>query len=150
MPKIAEMKEIMQEQILNEEMTRQLMKKDWELIRSSGALEGLPLDADEQAETLELLTRHYAQLTELFKSLSAVTSGGGSSAAIELVEFTVFMNEMNFFPEGVPSHEISKIFLKSLLYDPESGGGVGIHAEMRLYVRRWDGCRCSFSEPSCV
>jgi len=133
MPKIAEMREIMQEQLLNEEMTRQLMKKDWELIHSSGALEGLLPDADEQTETLHLLTKHYAQLTELFKSVSAVTSGGGSTAAIELVEFTVFMNEMNFFPEGVPSHEISKIFLKSLLYDPENAGGIGIHAEMRLH-----------------
>jgi len=113
-----------------------------------GALEGLLPDADEQAETLHLLTQHYAQLTALFKSVSAVTSGGGSSAAIELVEVTVFLHEMRFFPEGVPSHEISKIFLQSLLYDPESAGGIGIHAEMRLYVREEDSRGGSFSSPS--
>jgi len=74
-PHITKMREIMREQIIDENSVNNTMKKEWEPIASSGVLENDIPDPQDQVAIRDVLTRHYSEISDLYKWFSAVNSG---------------------------------------------------------------------------
>jgi hypothetical protein len=84
-PKLQKMRDILKEQLVDDDTILTSMKNEWSLIEKSGALESLIPAQNEQETIKAFFTEHYAELSEMYKYYSAVNSGGGTHT-LEYIE----------------------------------------------------------------
>ena len=84
-PKLQKMRDILKEQLVDDDTILTSMKNEWSLIEKGGALESLIPAQNEQETIKAFFTDHYAELSEMYKYYSAVNSGGGTHT-LEYIE----------------------------------------------------------------
>lgn len=132
-PHIASMREIMHEQLYDEEVIQETMRNEWGLILASGMLDDLVPDAEEQECIRVFFTENYTELSDMFKYFSAVNSGGGTHT-LEYIEFNKFLCETNIFQGEDHSNELLKLFLEShIISEKETVSAANIHSEIHLF-----------------
>jgi len=92
LPKLDRMREIMKDQLFDDERIEAAMKKEWEYIQSSGVLESVVPNASEQEAIRQIFVANYAELSHFYKHYSAVNSQGGTHT-LEYIEFTKLVND---------------------------------------------------------
>lgn len=131
-PHITKMKEVLKHQLVDEVTVKDTMNLQWGLIISSGILDNLVPDKSEQEVIKLFLTKHYMQLSEMYKYYSAVNSSGGTHT-LEYIEFSKFLCEADIFEAGQHSTIILKIFLESHMGDEKKTSSASIHSEIHQY-----------------
>eukprot|EP00586_Coscinodiscus_wailesii_P023344 CAMPEP_0172520794 /NCGR_PEP_ID=MMETSP1066-20121228/292208_1 /TAXON_ID=671091 /ORGANISM="Coscinodiscus wailesii, Strain CCMP2513" /LENGTH=387 /DNA_ID=CAMNT_0013303607 /DNA_START=1045 /DNA_END=2208 /DNA_ORIENTATION=- len=123
------MRDIMHEQLYNEETIQQAMDSEWVVIAKSGILDEIIPDEDEQNRIKKFFTDNYIELSDMYKFYSAVNSGGGTHT-LEYIEVSKFLCKTNIFQtsDGANSNVILKIFLRSHLNGEETPN---MHSEIR-------------------
>ena len=113
-PHIAKMRDIMQEQLYDEETIEKTMSSEWNLIASSGVLDDIIPDETERTLVKQFFTENYIELSDMYKFYFAVNSGGGMHT-LEYIGFSKFLCETNIFrsSDGANSNVILKISLGS-------------------------------------
>lgn len=132
LPKIEKMKSIMQEQLIDNNMIQTYMQSEWLLIEKSGILESIVYDVEEQKAIKEFFVTNYVEISEMYKSFSAVNSGGCTNT-LEYIEFSKFMCETDIFQAGENSNITLKIFIESHLGDDDDNSAASIHSVIRQH-----------------
>eukprot|EP00957_Ditylum_brightwellii_P160513 12219304-Ditylum_brightwellii.AAC.1 len=97
---------------------------EWGLIKSSGVLDEMVPDEEEQRTIRAFFICHYTELSDVYKFYSAVNSGGGTHT-LEYIEFSKFLSEADIIDVGNHSNVALKIFIESHVKGEEGKGGGG-------------------------
>ena len=113
-PRLEEMKAIMTAQLraIDATVVQKMVKKEWEMILSSGALDRNVKDETELTKIFDFFSEHYIEITELYRYYAAVNSGG-SGYTLEYIEFSKFLSETNTLAAERHSSAVQKLFLES-------------------------------------
>lgn len=107
-PKLQKMRNILMEQLRDEQILTSTITNVWTSIVNSGVLDTLVPSNNEQVEIKKFFTKNYEEISNMYKYYSAVNSGGGTHT-LEYIEFTKFLQETNIL-HSLPSNMIIKLF----------------------------------------
>jgi len=132
-PHIAQMREIMMEQLYNEDSIKETMSNEWSFILASGILDEIVPNSEERDKIRIFFTETYSELSDMYKYFSAVNSGGGTHT-LEYIEFNKFLCETNIFQGEDHSNELMKLFLEShIITESSTVSTANIHSEIHLF-----------------
>lgn len=127
-PKLAEMREVMRDQLYDEDLNHKAASSEWAVIYDSGLLKDISSKA--QGLIFELILERFSEFSDLFKNYGAVNSGG-SSSTLEYIEYTKLMSDLGFAgSRDFSNNDILNVFNSSQIVGPSEVGA--IEGELRL------------------
>mmetsp|Transcript_29114 Transcript_29114/g.43062 ORF Transcript_29114/g.43062 Transcript_29114/m.43062 type:complete len:397 (+) Transcript_29114:69-1259(+) len=128
--KSADMRRILENQLLDESHIANEMAELWHKCNLFGNVDKLTSDEEVQAKIYQLFERNFVALQEIFKYYCATGSGEGTNS-LEYMEFTTFIADMqNAFRVASQTQKLQKVFINSVC---QSGEKRNINAEIGMH-----------------